>query len=451
MPRNNDNYIYNQLIPYIGNKRKLVPLIEQAIQKTGLNDGVFFDVFAGSGVIGRLAKVLGYCVISNDWEPYSYTINHAYIKQNQAPVFRKLGGMQKAFDILNNLKLKKGYISTYYCPKDDENPDPDRERMFYTQENGRRIDAIREKIKEWKEDGIINENEKRVLLASLMFQGAYCSNTSGVFKAYHRGWGGSTNTALYRIRSKLTIEPPLFRNNGKSNEVYREDANKLASEIKCDIAYIDPPYNQHQYGSNYHLLNTIDLWDKPKINKEVLVDGHTTNKSAIRLDWRTKRRSLYCYRDTATETFHDLIKKIKARFILISYSTDGLVTFDNLLDIFAAKGYLDIVTKRYKRYRVSSQRYSGVDVYDRGYNTEFVIIIDTSRTSSQANVSKIKSILSYTIEPRLIDKRFPFSDGMSTLKQNNVLTRVAFRSEQDLTVDEERQLQDSIDLLKKKL
>ncbi len=448
MPRNNDNYVYNQLIPYIGNKRKLLPLIEQAIRKTGVGRGVFFDVFAGSGVVSRLAKTLGYRVISNDWEPYSYTINHAYVKQNRAPAFRKLGGMRKAFDILNSLKSVKGYIATYYCPEDDENADPDRERMFYTQENGRRIDAIRERIREWEENRTINENERRVLLASLIFQCAYCSNTSGVFKAYHRGWGGSTNTALYRIRSKLAIEPPIFFDNRQRNEVYQQDANELAPGIKCDIAYIDPPYNQHQYGSNYHLLNTIDLWDKPGIDREILIDGKTVDKSAIRRDWRTKRRSLYCYRDTATRAFHDLIRKLRARYILVSYSTDGLISLDALLDMFAEKGHLDIATRRYKRYRVSSQRYSGMDVSDRGYNTEFVMIIDTARRSTPANVSRIKSVLQLAMEPRIID-RMP--EGISMPGQQDAMVKIAFRTDKELTSEEEREIRGFMDYLKKKL
>lgn len=450
MPRNQDNFIYNQLIPYIGNKRRLIPLIGQAIERTGIDSGVFFDVFSGSGVVSRLAKVLGYKVISNDWEPYSYTINHVYIKQNHPAPFKKLGGVEKAFDALNNIKPVKGYIANYYCPADDEHPNPDRERMFYTQENGRRIDAMRERIKQWRDEGTINENEEKILLAPLIFQGAYCSNTSGVFKAYHRGWGGSTNTALYRIRSRLTIEPPIFQDNGKENEIYKMDANQLAPSIKCDIAYIDPPYNQHQYGSNYHLLNTIDLWDKPKINKEIFVNGQTENKSAIRLDWRTERRSLYCYKDTATETFRDLINKINAKFILISYSTDGFVDFDTLIDIFSHKGYLDVVTKKYKRYRVSSQRYSGEDVYDRGYNTEFVLIINTARKSSSANIENVKAVLNETIEPKIIDRHFPL-DSMLVVKRNDASVKVAFRSEQGLTSDEEQKLQSSIDALKRKL
>lgn len=383
--RNQDNYIYNQLIPYIGNKRKLIPLISQAIKKTGIKKGIFFDVFAGTGVVSRLAKTLGYKVIANDWEPFSYVINQVYIEQNRPPVFEKLGGLKKTINILNNLKMKKGYIATFYCPEDDEKPDPKHERMFYTQENGRRIDTMRGKIGEWRENKLINENEKNTLLAPLIFQGAYCSNTSGVFKGFHYGWGGRTHTALYRIQSILTLEPPLLFNNKKKNKVYKEDSNKLVRRIKCNIAYIDPPYNQHQYGSNYHLLNTIALWDKPKINKDIIVSNKKTNKSAIRTDWRTERHSLYCYKDKAVGAFLDLITDIQADYILVSYSTDGIIDFDRMLKILAGRGELSVVTQKYKRYRVSSQRYS-----EQGYNVEFVIIVNTNNGSNIRNIKKVK-------------------------------------------------------------
>ena len=287
----------------------------------------------------------------------------------------------------------------------------------------------------------------------LIFQAAYCSNTSGVFKAYHRGWGGSTNTALYRIRSKLAVEPPIFLDNKQRNEVYQEDANGLVSDIKCDIAYVDPPYNQHQYGSNYHLLNTIDLWDKPEVNKEILIDGKTINKSAIRRDWRTERRSPYCYRDTAPQAFRDLIERLKARYILISYSTDGLIGFDALLDMFARKGRLDVVTRRYKRYRVSSQRYSGVDVSDRGYNTEFVMIVDTARRCIPSNVSRIRSALQRAVEPKIIDRLVPAyaGKGMSMPGGRGAVVKIAFRSDKELTPAEERRMQGFMNYLKTKL
>lgn len=377
----NQIYITDQLIPYLGNKRKLLPLIEKAIVHTGIKSGSFLDLFSGSTVVSRMAKSLGYRVISNDWEPYSYYTTLAYIKSNHAPDFKAFGNIENAIEHLNNLSPIKGYIALNYCPGNDEAYDTEIERMFYTQENGRRIDAIREEILTWRNDNIIDDMEESVLLAPLIFQAAYCSNTSGVFKGFHRGWGGATKTAWYRIRSKLTLKPPVFFDNHMENLAFKEDAEKLASNIECDIAYLDPPYNQHQYASNYHLLNTVALWDKPDITQQIIPAER--NKSAIRKDW-IDRKSLYCYKSSATDTFNKLLENIRSKYILVSYSTDGIIPVDDLFNALAEKGKLSVVTHRYKRYRVSSQRPSS-----RTHNIEFVAIVDTNTSSNKSDVSKV--------------------------------------------------------------
>ena len=382
---NDLGFITDQLIPYIGNKRKLVPLIRRAIAATGIRDGVFYDAFTGGTVVARLAKTLGFRVIANDWEPYSFRIGTAYIGANRPPDFHSLGGMDAAVRALNDLPPVKGHIATHYCPADDENYDPDSERMFYTQENGRRIDAIRGRIAEWRSDGAINENEEAVLLAPLIFQAAYCSNTSGVFKGFHRGWGGATKTAWYRIRSRLTLLSPILWDNGRENLVFREDANSLLDEVESDIAYLDPPYNQHQYGANYHLLNTVALWDKPPIAPKFTARSPENGKAAIRRDWRTERRSRYCYKSSALDAFRQLVNGTKAKFILVSYSTDGIISFDDLLEALSDRGELLVVTQRYKRYRVSSQRPS-----PKSHNVEFVVIVNTGRPGNKANVRQVK-------------------------------------------------------------
>jgi adenine-specific DNA-methyltransferase len=372
-----DPYITDQLIPYIGNKRKLLPLIGRAVRMTGVDGGVFFDAFAGSGVVSRYAKVAGFRVVSNDWEPYSEVINRAYVEANRPPAFERLGGIDAAFAQLNSLPGERGYIASHYCPADDESYDVDRERMFYTQQNGRRIDAVRGKIELWKAEGRIDALEEAVLLASLIYQASYCSNTSGVFKGFHRGWGGATRTAWYRIRSFLTLKPPLFWDNGQPNLVFRDDASALAPEIECDVAYLDPPYNQHQYGANYHLLNTIALWDKPELSQWISGNGKR-DKAAIRTDWRSLRRSPYCYRSTALGAFAELVGKLRARFILVSYSTDGIIPVGDMLDVLVERGALDVFVRSYKRYRVSSQRPS-----PRPHNTEFVAVVNTAEPSGR--------------------------------------------------------------------
>ena len=395
-------YLTDQLIPYIGNKRKLLPLIAEAIALTGLatplalsrpeergsyrsavaGSVTFFDPFAGSGVVSRFAKTMGFRVIANDWEPYSETMNKAYITANHPPAFAHLGGISAAIAALNTLPGEPGYVATHYCPADDESYDTVCERMFYTPHNGGRIDAIREQIRRWRAEDVITDEEKSCLLAPLIYQASYCSNTSGVFKGFHKGWGGSTKTAWYRIRSLLTLREPVFFDNGHENLVLREDASVVADKVTCDIAYLDPPYNQHQYGSNYHLLNTVALWDKPEIAKHISGNG-VRDKAAIRKDWRTLRRSPYCYRSTAMEAFRDLIMRLRARYLLVSYSTDGIIGVEELLRTLAERGSLQIVRRQYKRYRVSSQRPS-----PRPHTVEFIAVVDTSQAAGQDAVAR---------------------------------------------------------------
>jgi len=366
-----ENYLYNQLIPYIGNKRKLLDLIFKAVKLTGLTNGTFLDLFAGSGVVSRLAKTLGFQVVCNDWEPFAKEYNSAFIVPNKMPPFKILGGCENAYRMLNALKPIEGYFATYYAPRDDRHPDIQRERMFFTHSNAAKIDAIREEIELWGKTGMLTGIEKSVLLASLVYSVSYVSNTSGVFKGFHCGWGGKTGTALYRIKSDIRMVPPvLFKSAIDAHRVCCADAADLAERIKADIAYVDPPYNQHQYGANYHVLNTVVLWDKPPVNRRVLIGQKTVNKAAIRRDWRTLRRSKYCYRQTAKREFENLIRKIRAKYILVSYSTDGIIPIEEMTGLLKGCGTLSILEKKYKRYRVSSTRPSR-----KSHNTEFVLIL----------------------------------------------------------------------------
>jgi len=370
------DFVFNQLIPYIGNKRKLLDLIAQALDRTVTTQApTFLDVFAGSGVVSRFAKTLGYRVIANDWEPYAKVINGCYIANNAPPAFRHLGGYVRAIEILNTVPPRVDWITDHLCPRDDEEYDIEIDRMFYMRKNGMRLDAIRHQILEWRQSGTIDECEQDCLLAPLLYQACYTSNTSGVFKGFHNGWGGQTKTALYRIAGDLVLTPAVFFDNGQDNQVLCDDAQQVATQLRdmeLDVVYLDPPYNQHPYGSNYHVLNTVSLWDRPELSK-FITPG---TKSAIRLDWRTERRSAYNYADDATRAYAQLVGTLNARFILTSYSTDGFIPLESLLDANIRRGHVRIEMRGYKRYRVSSQRFS-----DKPMNVEFVVVLDTHRTS----------------------------------------------------------------------
>lgn len=367
------DFVFNQLIPYIGNKRKLLDLIQRALAYTGEGKGkVFVDLFAGSGVVARLAKTLGYRVIANDWEPYTRSINTSYIGCNRRPIFKNLGDYEKAITTLNMLPPRVDWVTEHLCPRDDRHCDVKKDRMFYMRKNGMRIDAIRHHIWKWREEGVINSSEECCLLAPLIYQACYRSNTSGVFKGFHNGWGGQTSTALYRIATDLELTPAVFYDNGQDNEVLCQDAQKVAEELKSqelDLVYLDPPYNQHPYGSNYHVLNSVTLWDKPSIPKQITGHG---DKSAIRTDWRTERRSAYNYKDEATNAYRRLVNTINAHYMLTSYSTDGMIPLRDILKANAERGHVHVEMKGYKRYRVSSQRFSR-----KPMNVEFVMVTDS--------------------------------------------------------------------------
>ena len=379
-------YVFHQLIPYIGNKRKLLGLINQAIAKTSVSpNGTFLDLFAGSGVVSRMAKKQGFRVISNDWEPYAKEINQCYIACNSAPAFAHFGGYENAIAQLNAVTPVEDWITRHLCPANDEHYDSERERLFYTHSNGMRIDAMRLQIEQWQNNCLLSEVEMSCLLAPMLYQACYTSNTSGVFKGFHNGWGGQTKTALYRILSQFQLKPAIFYDNGQQNDVHQMDSAPLAAALResgqtVDIAYLDPPYNQHPYGSNYHVLNTLTLWDKPPLTEQI--EGR--NKAAIREDWRTERRSLYNHGASAADAYDALLQSLNARFILTSYSTDGTIPLTNLIEACLKRGQTDFVTQHYKRYRVSTQRCS-----KKPLNVELILIVDTGKSHTGASAEAI--------------------------------------------------------------
>ncbi len=385
-----EEYLFCQLIPYIGNKRKLLHLIADAVRATGCANGTFVDLFTGSTVVARWAKKEGFRVVANDWEPYSHQIALGTVVPNEVPAFSALGGVERVFEHLNTLKPVDGYIAKHLCPRDDDNPDPERERMFFTRENGERIDAIGEQVQTWTDQGLITDVERAYIMAAFVYAVSYASNTSGVFKGFHYGWGGKTGTALYRIRGKLTLTPPVLFDNGQANLAIRDDAQSVAARLhdvcgeEPDIVYIDPPYNQHPYGSNYHVLNTVVLWDKPPLNPSILINGKKHDKSAIRKDWRTERRSAYNSAKEAPAAFKQLINAVRGRWALVSYSTDGNIPLETMMRIMAERGSLRVITEKYKRYRVSTPRMS-----QKSHNIEFVAVLDLHGKPSTSHVDSL--------------------------------------------------------------
>jgi adenine-specific DNA-methyltransferase len=374
-------------------------IIHQAIKLTNIENGTFVDLFSGSSVVSRFAKKLGFRVLSNDWEPYSEQIAIGTVVLNEMPKFENFGGIEKVFDLLNNVVPVEDYVTKHLCPTDDEKLDHEKDRLFFMRKNGMKIDAMRELISKWVEEHKISQTEFSYLMASLLYSVSYVSNTSGVFKGFHRGWGGSNGTAQYRICSDISLKPPILFNNDQDNISIREDAGVLVNRLTeilgkiPDIIYLDPPYNQHPYGSNYHVLNSITLWDKPDFPEKIT----RGTKSAIRLDWRTERKSAYNSRPKAVQEFQELIDNISSKFILTSYSTEGNIPLNEMMKILGSKGTLRVVKREYVRYRVSPTRLS-----PKPRNVEFVVITDTNGKPESKEIidSIIADIISIDSEIR---------------------------------------------------
>ena len=396
-------YLTSQIIPYLGNKRKLLPLIYQGLCTVcpdGFRGMVFFDPFAGSGIVARFAKYLGFTVTANDWEHYAYVLNCAYLMVNRRDLegmYQRFGGVAGVLSHLNSLPdpdEAERYVARYYSPRDDLRADYHNERMFYTRSNGLTIDRIRNEIErlypvdvagEPCEDG--SHREKALLLALLVHQAATHTNTSGVFKAYHKGFGGFSGDALSRILKPIVLPFPRLWDSSLPQRVFRKDASQLVREEvdvlpASHVAYLDPPYNQHQYGSNYHLLNSIVLWDR-------IIPGDISggDRAGIRKDW-VRTRSPYCYRDQAPAAFADLLDHLDARYLLVSYSTEGIIPFDELMEICAAQGKVRILTDEYVTYPGGRQ-----SIRRLNHNIEFLIIADRSGKTTRSDRAAINDLL----------------------------------------------------------
>lgn len=396
-----NSFLTEQIIAYIGNKRKLLKLIYKAIETTGIDikPGIkFLDVFSGSGVVSRFAKMLNFEVFTNDWETYSKVINSAYLTINKRDIGSLFGSeskFKKLLEKINNLPEpeEEQYIAKYYAPKEDDinKVNYKTERLFYTRKNALTIDKIRNFIEKNYPSSSKSDDVKKIrnlLIAQLVYESATHTNTSGVFKACHKEFGGHGKDALTRILTPIALHEPVLIDSDYECHVFQQDANKLVEELEgIDIAYLDPPYNQHQYGSNYHMLNTIAKWDKIPVPLEMNAKGELKEKAGIRHDW-VNTRSPYCYRTEAEIAFKDLINKLDAHYILISYSTDGIIPFDTMREICMSKGKTTIVTNEYTTYRGGKQSNQR-----KNTNIEFILCIDTKCKSKETELKDINTIV----------------------------------------------------------
>ena len=316
---------------YIGSKLKLcqkfLPETVESVCGTDLSQKTFCDIFAGTGIVGRTFKTSVHKVISNDIEYYSYVLNKNYIENH-----RPLENAEMLVSELNKVSpCEDGFIYKNYCLGGNG------ERQYFSDENGKKIDSIRIKIEEWKDNGKINQNMYYFLLASLLESADKVANTASVYGAYLKKLKKSA-------QKKMVLEPAIFEINDNEHVVERCDANDLIKKISGDILYLDPPYNSRQYGGNYHLLNTIAEY-KPFIPK---------GKTGL----RDYTRSKYCSASTVKQEFEDLIRNANFKYIFLSYNNEGLMSVDDVKKIMQKYGHYDLAQTDYQRFKADSNRFN---------------------------------------------------------------------------------------------
>lgn len=344
-----NRYLTEQIITYIGNKRTLLTHIKSVIDeiKPELNkadkDIIAVDLFAGSGVVGRMLKECGFKVVSNDLEGYSKLINSCYLSNKSEfdiVVYNKY--LNELQQILESNKLIEGIISENYAPKDDNNIQ-EGERAFYTSENAKIIDTVRAFI------DTVEEPYKKYFMAVLLYNASVHTNTSGVFKGFYKStktgigkFGGDGENALSRIKGKIEIEMPILSDKENDYWVYQKDANELVKELKdLDIVYMDPPYNQHPYASNYFMLNVI-------LNNKI--EGKMSKVSGIPDNWN---RSAYNKRQEVKDAIDNLVKDVDCKYLIVSYNSEGFVSLEDMKEILGKYGEVSIKEIQYNAFRGS--------------------------------------------------------------------------------------------------
>lgn len=374
----NTQYLTEQLITYIGNKRSLLPFIKQGVEivQKELNKEFLhcFDVFSGSGIVSRFLKSYASSITTNDLETYAKIISSCYLSNKSSINFDELEKIHSELvksttNEISTCELNNscpGFVSELYAPKDEDNVQFG-ERCFYTPYNAKYIDIIRQKIT----DEVPAELQK-FFIAPLLSEVSVHANTAGIFKGFYKNsrtgkgqFGGNGKNALERIKGKIELPLPIFSNFECPSYIFQEDANTLIldemlynhlPEKEFDLAYIDPPYNQHPYGSNYFMLNLIANYQRPDCEKISRVSG-------IPKDWN---RSSFNRKRDAAESFTNLVSSLRAKYLMVSFNSEGFISKNEMINILEKVGTVTVLDISYNAFK-GSRNLKNRDIYVSEY------------------------------------------------------------------------------------
>lgn len=320
---------------YIGNKARLIDFIEYSLKKEKIdyNNKKVIDLFAGSGSVSSFFLRNGALVYSCDNMLYSVCEQYRVNYFNEEPNFEELNdvldncSLDGVLEYLNNLNPLEGYFYDNYAPSGKYG------RKYFSDENAKKIDAIRDEISKW--ESILPRDKYLFLLGILMCAADRISNTSGTYGAYLKIW---RSMAL----KELILEKPEFLSRGKNIIELCDVVDCVKKHGDADLVYMDPPYNSRQYASNFHVLENIVVYDKQELKGKTGLRDYSLQKSD------------YCLKTKVKDAFEELVNNINSKYLIMSYSTEGLLSENEILEILNKKGITHVYRYNYRRFKTNA-------------------------------------------------------------------------------------------------
>jgi adenine-specific DNA-methyltransferase len=339
-------------VRYIGNKTKLLPFLTDVLRQVGVEPGRAHDAFAGTAAVARALKTAGWRVESSDVMTYSYVFQRAYVVARHGPSAQRIAagdphvrramraatfrpaasdGLSKIAEYLSRwVEPENGFITKHFSATSG--------RMYFTDDNARRIDGARHALHRWREAELISDDAYYLLLAAIIEAADRVANTAGIYAAYIKQWQPN---ALKPLR----LEParPVSRAGG--SKAHRGDAAAIARTVgPIDLLYVDPPYNARQYSGYYHIPEIIATgW----FGKLPVLRG----KTGLPVD--RPPPSAWCSRAGAGRALDELLAATGARHVLVSYNSEGILGDAEFKAILGARAVAPVqqFAYSYRRYR----------------------------------------------------------------------------------------------------
>ncbi len=333
-------------IRYLGCKQKLIPYIQDTIQlcKDALSlerPCILFDAFSGTGTVSSHFSKQGYLILACDLLHSSSILTKCMVGFSKNLCFEKLGNQVDSMEAIDhvlgllNQCESVGYITKTYTPVGN--------RMYFTEQNGKRIDGMREQIHQWFQSNQICENEHDFLLGCLLVAVSLVSNTAGTYGAYNKIWDK-------RAEKEMRLTNP-FHTSELTHTILKGDTQSFLEQYDYDILYLDPPYNERQYGSYYHLLETIIRNDEPMVKGVTGVRNFSDTKSD------------FCNRKFAESALETMVKKTRSKFVVMSYNNEGILSKETIVSILEKYGIVSCEEIPYDRYNRVKEKGSSIVEY----------------------------------------------------------------------------------------